>query len=584
MLYQDLAGVLGQLEKKPKRLDKISILSDFFMKAEPDEFRHAVMLLLGDVFPPWDKRKLGVAAKLVIKAISAATGASKAEIERLWQKKGDLGIVARGLCQKKTQSTLFSAELTIKKVFANLEKVAGLGGAGAVEQKVRLLAELINSASPAGVQYIVRTVLEDMRAGVGESTIRDALAWAFAVPGISDRYREEGTLSLSSSERAEYREAADRIQSVLDITNDIGETAEMIRKNGIMGLKPRLTPGKPLKVMLVARAKSVQEAFLRVAPLALEYKYDGFRLQIHKQGSRVTLFTRRLENVTEQFPDVVKAVRQCVRAESAILDSEAVGVDRDTGKYKPFQAISQRIRRKHGIDNLKTQLPVEVNAFDIMLLNGQNLLDRVFRERRRLLESVIRPDERTLVLSRQLVTDGVREGEKFYEEALGAGTEGVIAKNLDSPYRPGLRVGFCVKVKPVMQSLELAVVAAEWGEGKRSGSLTSFTLACRDEDGNLREIGRVSTGIKELVGGKTSYTELTEALKPLVKSQAGRRVTLVPKVVFEVTFEEIQKSPTYSSGYALRFPRFVRLREERSIRDIDTLETVREMYRTQRHR
>jgi len=313
------------------------------------------------------------------------------------------------------------------------------------------------------------------------------------------------------------------------------------------------------------------------SPCAFEYKYDGFRVQIHKEKDKISIFTRRLEEVTNQFPDVVEAVKEYVNCSRCILDAEVVGYNEQTGKHLPFQNISQRIKRKYNIEEMTKKFPVEVHVFDIMYYEGKTLVKKPFKERREWIEHIIPVKGRKIKPAINVIITDINEANKFYEQSLQNGNEGVMAKNLEGIYKPGSRVGYGVKIKPVMEALDLVIVGAEWGEGKRSGWLTSFTLACIDDNGNLREIGKVGTGIKEKSEGVT-FEQLTQTLKPLITKEEGRNVQITAKLVIEVNFEEIQKSPTYSSGYALRFPRLIRIRDDKPIDEASSLTQIEDMY------
>ncbi len=587
MKYSKLVEVYRELDSTSKRLDKTRIISELIRKTDQKDLQMVIQLIQGRIFPSWDRRTLGVASKTILKAIGIASGMNNEQIEESWKKTGDLGLAAKELIGRKKQTTLFSNDLEVSKVYSNLQKIAGLEGQGSTERKTRLVAELLTSANPDEALYITRTVLEVLRVGVGEGSIRDAIVWAYFSDSLGISYDQpENKLSLPENSREEYNAHVNAIQEAYDKISDFGEIASLVKKSGLKGLESlRIAPGRPLKVMLVQKAKDPADALSKVGkPAAFEYKYDGFRLQIHIKDSRIWLFTRRLEDVTSQFPDVVKTVKEHIKADSAILDSEVVGIDRKSGKYLPFQQISQRIKRKHEIEKAVKAFPVEVNIFDILFFKGRDMLKQELNKRRDILEKAVKTLRGKIVLSKQLVTSDQDEAGKFYEDALDKGNEGLIAKNTKSIYRPGSRVGFWVKIKPVMKGLELVIVSAEWGEGKRTGWLTSFTLACRDSEGNLLEVGKVSTGIKELPGEGTSYEDMTNILRPLILSEKGRSAKVKPEIVIEVKYEEIQKSPTYSSGYALRFPRFIRLRDDRGIDDIDSSEALEELYSSQRNR
>jgi DNA ligase-1 len=334
--------------------------------------------------------------------------------------------------------------------------------------------------------------------------------------------------------------------------------------------------------MLALKVKTIQEGFETVGkPAQFEFKYDGFRLMINKDDKgNISLFTRRLDNVTKQFPEVVEYVKKYVHGKSFILDSEAVGYDPKKLRYRPFQEISQRIKRKYEISKMQRELPVEVNVFDILFYEGKNLIKKPFNERRQLLEKIVKGERWKLKLAEKLITSDEKQAETFYKKAMSEREEGVMIKNLNAPYKPGARVGYMLKLKPEANTFDLAIVGAEYGTGKRSGWLSSFILACQHE-GKLLETGKVGTGIKEKSEEGLSFKDLTKMLKPLVVEEQGRVVKVKPQIIVEVTYQEIQKSPTYSSGYALRFPRVTRLRPDRSVKDIAFLHEVKREYSKQ---
>jgi DNA ligase-1 len=582
MKYLRLAQLYEKLESTSKRLEKTALVGEFLKETKGYDL---IYLIQGKIFPNWDKRKIGVASRLLLKCLSLATGNSTDTIEKKWKDLGDLGLVAEQLTGKKKQATLFSQDISIRKVRSNLIKLAQLEGTGTVDKKVQLIAELLTSAQPIEAKYIIRTVIGDMRTGLGEGVMRDSLAWAFFSDDLELTYDAKKNSLVFASDRTEYDAIVNEIQDAFNLTNDFVEVASVLKEKGRKGLASlTLTPGRPIKVMLYQKAKDFEDALKTVGtPAVCEYKYDGFRLQIHKSKDGVILFTRRLEDVTAQFPDVVSLIEQHVKADSFILDAEAVGVDAKSRKYLPFQDISQ-IKRKYNIEQLAKKFPVEVAVFDILYLDGQNLIKSPYEDRRRALKGVLKSSGR-IKLIEQLITSTVKEAEKYYKESLAMGNEGIMVKNLQGIYKPGSRVGYGVKVKPVMETLDLVIVGGEYGEGKRSKWLASFIVACRDPDsGDLKEIGRVGTGIKEKDEEGTSFNILTELLKPSIISEKGKIVRVKPEIVIEVNYEEIQKSPKYSSGYALRFPRFVRLREDRDVEDVSDLSLVQGLYEKQRGR
>jgi len=585
MNYLDLCQLYHQLDATTKRLEKTWHISRFLQKAHPDDLPSIILLLQGLIYPEYDERKMGIASRLILKAIQVATGIPAMKVEEMWKATGDLGISAERLVTKKTQSTLASRELTVEKVLTNLRRASELEGEGMVDKKVKLLAELLTSATPIEARYIIRTTLEELRVGVASCTIRDAITWAFFEDACKLNYDEQKK-SIEPEDREKYSEIVAIVQTAHDLCNDYAEVARLAKTAGMRGLQDvSLTVGKPIKVMLFQKARGIGEAFERVGkPCAFEYKYDGFRLQIHKQGGRIVLYTRRLEDVTQQFPEVVAYVKTHVHADAVILDGEAVGYHPKTKKYLPFQSISQRIRRKYDIERLSRDFPVELNIFDILSADGNTVMGEPFRKRRERIERMIEQVPYKIIVAKQLVTDDPEKAEAFYKASLDAGEEGVMAKNLEGIYKPGSRVGFGVKIKPTMETLDLAIVGAEWGEGKRKGWLSTFALACRDEDtGEFLELGKVGTGFKELEAeGGITFEQMTKLLEQLIIAEKGKEVTVKPQIVIEVTYEEIQRSPTYTSGYALRFPRLVNLRMEKPADEASTLQIVEELYDNQK--
>jgi len=577
MEYSSLAELYERLESTSKRLEKTRLLSKFLKNCPEKEIDRVMLLVQGLVFSKTDNRKIGIASKLVIKALNVATGISVEEIEKSWKKTGDLGISAEELIKKKKQHTLFSEELTIEKVFNNIQKLATMEGIGSTDIKLKTISELLTSAKSGEARYIIRTVLEDLRVGLGEGTLRDAIAIAYYEKhgGVIDFESKDPSFGAGN----ELTKIRDKIQQGYDVTNDYAVIAQMIIEKNIEILDDlKLNTTKPVKVMLAQKAKTIAEAFEMVGkPAAIEYKYDGFRMLIGKEKDKITIHTRRLENVTAQFPEVVKLIRENINTESCIIDGEAVGYDPITKKYVPFQNISQRIRRKYDIEKMAKDVPVELNIFDILYYNGNSTIKESFVERRKLIEKIIKPILFKIRLSEQIITDNDKEAEEFYQKALEEKQEGVMVKNLKVGYKPGARIGYAVKLKPDAEEFDLVITGAEYGTGKRAGWLTSFDVSCKNENGDLLEIGKVSTGLKEKEEEGLSFLELTKKLKPLITRTDGRHVFVKPEIVVAIGYQNIQKSPTYTSGFAMRFPRFKVLRPDRSILDIANLEEIQQV-------
>jgi DNA ligase-1 len=556
MNYSELVELYQKLESTSKRLEKTEYISEF-LKSSKEPYI-LICLLQGQVFPNWDQRKLGVSTQLVVKALSSSLGIDKERVIKEWKKQGDLGKVAEILVKEKNQSTLFQKRLTLNKVYENLRKLAEFEGEGTVNKKIALISELLTSATPLEARFITGTVLETLRVGIAEGIIRDAISKSFDVE-------------------------VEKVESAFELTADYGEIADLLKKDGKEALAHlKLEPLKPLKSMLALKVDSIKEAFEELGtPCQFEYKLDGFRVQIHKNKDQIKLFTRNLEDVTNAFKELIPIIKEQIKGYSFILDAELVGYDPKTIQYLPFQKISQRIKRKYDLESMAKKFPVEITVFDIMLLNGKNLTKEELKERRRILEQIIKEKEKKIILTKLLTTDNLEKAQKFYDQALADGKEGVIAKKLDSIYQPGRYVNGWMKLKPVMDNLDLVIVEAEWGEGKRSKWLSSFTLACKDEN-NFLTIGKVGTGIKEKNEG-LSFKDLTKMIKPLIIKEEDKHVFIKPNIIIEISYEEIQKSPTYSSGFALRFPRLIRLRTgDKGLNDVDTLQKIKRLYMTQK--
>ncbi len=554
MKYKQLVEVYERLEGTSKRLEKVDIISEFLKKVKKDELKEIVYLIEGRIFPEWDKRKIGFSNRLMIKALSSGSGESFESIEDLFRKKGDLGLVAEEVFHRKKQSTLSTRKLESDSVMDNIRKLAGLEGKGTVDRKIRFITELLGNADGKEAKYIVKTVLENLRIGVSSGIVRDSIAKAF---GLN----------------------VDDVEKAADLSGDYGEIAELAHAGKLsnVGLKV----GKPVKCMLALLADDVDECFKALGEkVQFENKIDGFRLQCHFDGSRIKLFTRRMEDVTEQFPDVVGFLKKHVKGDNYILDGEAVGYDKKTGRYLPFQFVSQRIKRKYNIKEMAEKFPVELDLFDVIYYNGKNLMETELIERRKILEKIVKEKKKEVVLTKKLITDDKKKAEEYFKKILKEGFEGVMAKNLESKYKPGRYVNGWMKLKNILEPLDLVIVKAEYGEGKRAGWLTSFTVACRSGN-KLFDVGKVSTGVKEKAEGLT-YKEMTTLLKPLIEKQEGKEVEVKPKIIIEVGYEEIQKSPTYESGFALRFPKVLQLRVDKPVSEISTLDLVKKIYKNQK--
>ena len=567
MKYSELVDLYEYLEHTPSRLKKIDKVADFLRKAETSVLEKVVLLVQGRVFPSYSEKEIGVADKMMVKVVASSTGFAENGIVKKFKETGDLGLTVEELMKRKRQTTLVSRKLEIEKVFENLRKLANVEGRGSQEVKISLIKELVSNAKPKEAKYIVRTVLEQLRIGVAEGVLRDSIAKAF----------------FPEKEGEEKKEIVKSIEWAWFLRPDYSEIAKIAKEKGLKGLKEvSIEVGKPYHVLLAEKAKNLREAMKSFEKPSLEFKYDGARVCIHKKDENFWIYTRRLENITRQFPDLTELARKSIGAKECIVEGEMLGVNPKTGSPMPFQMLSQRIKRKYDIEKMVKEIPIQVNLFDIVYHNGKQLFSEPLEKRRKTLESIVKSVPGKFQLARQLVTKDLKKAEDFYQKALKAKQEGVMVKNLDATYQPGRRVGYWLKVKPIMETLDLVITGAEWGAGKRASWLGSFVLSCRKGDEFL-ECGMMGTGIKEKGEGVTFET-LTKQLKPFVESERGKTVTIKPKVVVEVAYEEIQKSPNYSSGFALRFPRLLRVRFDKSPSDADDVKRIEKLYKQQRGR
>jgi len=584
MEYAALVDVYERLEATSSNLEKTAILAEALADADEAQLPILVKLLRGTPFAAWEAEELGISSRLTTEAIATATGVDEDAIEATWRDTGDLGDAAAEAVANRKQRTLVTTRLDVRTVHDTLQELATYEGEGSQERRIEAVAGLLNDADASEARYVVRTVLGHLRVGIGDGTVRDAIADAF----------------LDGSDAA-----IEAVERAYQVTNDYRTVARTAKRDGVDGLAELdVELFRPVEVMLAQKAEGLPEGIDEVADegaaVRLEHKFDGVRTQIHKQGNEIRVFTRRLEDVTAQFPDVVAAVREGVDATECIVEGEIVGYDPDTGEVLPFQTLSKRIKRKYDVEETAAEIPVTVHLFDCLYRDGESLLDASLRERLTALEGILAPEPGAIELATHQAAESTADGgesgddgrgddtasgrakddagetvaaeadREFYAAALDAGHEGVMLKNAAASYQPGRRVGYMMKVKPTMEPLDLVVTRAQWSEGRRSEFLGRLFLACRDaESGDLREVGRLATGYTD-----EELRDLTARLEPLVTERDGRQLELQPEVVLEIEYEEIQPSPEYDSGFALRFPRFVRVRDDLRPTDADTLDRV----------
>ncbi len=563
MRYATLAEAFEELEKTSAYLEKNDIIAGLLKKTPVEETERVTLLLLGKTYPAYVSKETGVGLQQLKKAVAQASGYSISEVDKLMKQVGDLGEVTRQLLGKKKQVTLFAEPLTVKKVFENIKMLPEITGEGSVDRKVAAIAELLSSSTPLEAKYITRTVLGDLRIGVAEGRLRDAIASAFDV-------------------------TPDAVEHAYMLTTDHALVAKAAAAGGEKGLKKLgLEIGHPVNPMLAQRAESLNEIMERMGgKAAFEIKLDGIRIQTHKDGAKVTLFTRRMEDYTKMFPDLVGPLRQALKPKRAIVDGELVAMDKKAKKPMPFQEVLKR-RRKYKIKEAIEQIPVEIHLFDVLMTDGDSLLDEPYTRRRAVLEKMVKPVPGKVMVVEQIVSDKPDEIKAFMDKSLAMGHEGLLAKDLKANYRAGRREFVWLKLKPTLETLDLVVVGGLYGKGKRAGYFGSYILAARDEDdGRFKTVTKVGSGYTD-----EDLKELTKMFKKIQIGKPHEDVDIEiecdayfqPKVVFEVLFEEVQISPElkHTGRYGLRFPRYVRVREDRRPEEINTVQEIAEIYEMQ---
>jgi len=546
--FEKLALLGERLEKTTGRLQLTEMIAQFLKQLAVDEVPAGLRLLIGQVFPEWDERTLNLSWRAVSKIANDLTEASEEDRQVISSQAVDAGEAVCMLLERSRKSPVQPPPLTILEVYRTFEEIAETSGKGSRARKEELLRSLLLRASPLEAKYLVKNVIREMRHGVSEGTALDAIA---LVSGAKKKVVRRANM----------------------LCGDLGEVAVTALKEGESGLQeiqPLLF--RPLKPMLAQVAKNLAEAFeYHKGKIALEYKLDGARVQIHKDGTKVKLYTRNLSEVTRSLPEIAKEVRKEARAEKAILEGEVIAVDAE-GRPLPFQHLMRRFRRVHKIAETARQVPVQLHLFDILYREGKSLVDLPYHERWQTLQQT----KGSLQAVRRRIPQDISEGEGFAQQAYSEGHEGLMAKHLDSPYRPGVRGKAWFKIKHVI-SLDLVIVAADWGYGRRHGWLSNYHLAARDKDGHtFLEVGKTFKGLTD-----EGFEEMTKRLLALETRRHGGTVLVQPKVVVEVLFNEIQASSQYESGLALRFARISRLREDKTPEEADTIQTMRQIFRQQ---
>jgi len=541
MDFAEFSLICERIEGISGRLEMIEIVASVLPHLLEDELPVFVRFVMGRVFPDWSPLKLGIGPNLLYEAVGYVAGRKKAAVVAAVNETGDVGLAVERLLATKSQTSFFSEVLTLTGVYAECTRIATTDGNRSQREKLRIIEGLLGNAGALEGRYLSRLLLEELRIGVGEGNVRDAVARAFAVD-------------------------ASLVAHAHQALNDLGEVALLARQGEEALRAVRIEPFRPVKMML-AQQGTIGEMVADHGAVAVEYKYDGTRFQFHKVGKECRMYSRKLEDVTGAVPDVIEALDRAI-PHDVIVDGEVIAVK--DGRPRPFQFVLQRFRRKHEVEEAIGRVDLVPHLFDILYLDGETIIDRPFFERRKILEGTA-----SAYLAPQWVSDDVSRLEEIYADALDAGHEGVMLKTLDAAYTPGVRGKNWIKIKPAVDTLDLAVIGAEWGEGRRARLFGSFLLACQQE-GELLPVGKVATGLSD-----EDLAAIYDLLKDLVIAEKGKEVVLEPVVVFEVGYAEVQKSPTYASGYALRFPRFVRVREDKGVDEVETVDGMLERYERQ---
>ncbi len=516
-LFKELAKLCRSLEETTKRKEKTALIASFLGGLDDSEIKPAILLTIGSVLPETDNRSLDVGWKTIKKILD-----------------------------RKGQTTLFRRELTIHDVYDTLIQVADAEGSGSRKNKLRLIERLFADADPLESEILVRIIFREMRIGVNEGMMVEAVAETIGVP-------------------------SKLVRRALMMTGDIGNVAEEAVLRGVDGLGSlEATLFVPLKPMLANTSETPEEAIEdHGGETAFEYKYDGARIQIHSDGSQIRVFSRRLSDVTESLPDVIGVIEEFGLDSEFILEGEVVAIGK-TGKPLPFQELMRRFGRVKDVAEMVEQVPLRLHLFDVLYLDGKLLIDDQYSSRWSRLEELV-PNEH---LVKRIVTSDPEEATRFMEDAIKDGHEGLMAKRLDSPYSPGSRGKLWYKLKPT-ETLDVVVVAADWGSGRRRGWLSNYHLGVKRGE-EYQVIGKTFKGLTD-----EEFKWMTEYLQEIRIRETGQTVHVAPTLVVEVAFNEIQRSPHYKSGYALRFARITRIRTDKDPSDADTHKRVHELYENQ---
>jgi DNA ligase-1 len=567
-----------QMEQTSSRLALTEYLVDLLKKTPSGIIDKVIYLIQGKLYPDYEGIELGMAEKMVIRAIASSSGKDQLQVEKVYQKTGDLGDVAVETMKSKSQSTLFSEPMTVERVYSTFDRVARSTGSGSQETKLRLISSLLNDATAAEGRYIIKFIMGQLRLGIADYTMLDALALAFT----GDKANRQV------------------LENAYNVSSDLGTVAKLLATTGLEAVKSiRITLFKPIRPMLAERIRTAEEALQRMeGKAAVEYKLDGERVQLHKGKQNAELFSRRLEKITSHYPDVAEAVKS-IKSE-VILEGEVVAINVQTGEYLPFQELMHR-RRKYGVEEAMENYPVVINFFDVLYIDGKSRTELTYMERRKLLKKIIDGVRNGKVrLIEQTIASKPEEIDRFMAAAIENGCEGVMIKEMSSSYRAGAREYAWVKLKREYRSdladtLDLVIVGALHGRGRRTGKYGALLLAAYDEKTDMfQSVTKVGTGFTD-VHLEQFYKELEKHIiskrHARVETGMDMDVWFEPGIVIEVIASEITLSPSHAAalnvlrpgyGLALRFPKFTgKIRDDKKPEDATSTEEIVAMYRRQ---
>ena len=573
-----MAEIFEKMENTKKRIELTNILVELLKQTPNDIISNVVYLLQGIIRPSFEGVELGIAEKLAIRAISKSSGLSTKKIEDDYRNGGDLGLTAANVLKLKTQTTFTAEKITLERVYETLFKITKLEGKGSQDLKMKYVSSLLNDATPLEAKFLLKILLGTLRLGIAENTIMDALAIAF----------------IGKKENKE------QIENAYNVSSDLGKVSLIVATEGIDGIKKfKVSLFSPIRPMLADRIKSENDAIKKMPEtFTAEYKLDGERVQIHKKADKIILFSRRLENITQYYPDIVQNIGKSLNVDEGIFEAEIVPINENTGEFLPFQELMHR-RRKYKIEQAVSEYPITVNFFDVLYYDKNDCLDLTYSERRKILERLV--DENNFAkLVPMLLIKNENEIQDFLENSINAGCEGLMLKTLNAPYRAGARGSNWLKLKreyrnELGDSLDLVVIGAYFGRGRRTGLYGTLLLGTYDqENDNFTSICKVGTGFTD-----ESLDQLYQILSnkvtikknPRIISEMEADVWFEPELVLEIVASEITLSPIHKtglnliregSGFALRFPKFTgKIRYEKAIEDASTDEEVLALYKNQ---